>query len=634
MKLLQLFMLFLIPGYHYAQVVQWANCGGGSQFDGSYSVTADAMGNSYVTGRYMGAGTFSGIPLGTFGLQDGYIAKYDPSGNLVWINHIGGTSMDLASVICLDNNGDLIVAGQFVGTGTFGSYTLTSIAGSYDCFLAKYDVFGNCIWVLKGGSSASYDHIKSIAVDAANNIFVSGWLTGNAIFGSYTAPVVSTAISFVAKINPAGVVQWGTTLCDHSAGSSMPLYGNTIALDGAGNIFVAGNFSGTCFFGPTPVTASGLQDIYFQRLNSSGNIIWTNIISGIYDDAAFGINTDPAGNVILAGYYRGTVSFGSITKTSAGNSQDIFVASYSNNGAAKWVQSFGGTTSDNSGCLYSRPNGDILLCGSFTTTALVGTYSLTSAGGTDAFVTCLNPSGVPKWAMSFGGSGTDNAYGIGANATGDIFCSGLFNVAANFNGINLNSYGAGDAFLVKIYYSDPLPVSLLSFTVSPDQDGTAIASWVTASEVNNNYFSLEKSSDGVNFNLLDHINGMGNSSTRHSYHFTDENPFDGLSYYRLSQTDFNGITEKLKTVSVIMDNSSEFFFNCYSSSQPGTFVIESSFAMSQIMVTDQQGRLVKKNDLAGNTTSVFLDLSFFQKGLYLIQVFSQTNTCSKKVIVY
>jgi len=84
--------------------------------------------------------------------------------------------------------------------------------------------------------------------------------------------------------------------------------------------------------------------------------------------------------------------------------------------------------------------------------------------------------------------------------------------------------------------SAPLPVELMSFDAAPDGENILLT-WETASEINNDYFTIERSEDAINFTELTRVDGAGNSNTNIHYHSTDFGPYLGVSYYRLKQTD-------------------------------------------------------------------------------------------------
>lgn len=95
-----------------------------------------------------------------------------------------------------------------------------------------------------------------------------------------------------------------------------------------------------------------------------------------------------------------------------------------------------------------------------------------------------------------------------------------------------------------------LPVSLIDFTASVEQESTVVLNWRTASEVNNNYFTIERSSDCISFDKIALVAGSFNSSIEHSYSSIDHAPLQGTSYYRLRQTDYDGKTEVFNPVCV------------------------------------------------------------------------------------
>jgi hypothetical protein len=132
------------------------------------------------------------------------------------------------------------------------------------------------------------------------------------------------------------------------------------------------------------------------------------------------------------------------------------------------------------------------------------------------------------------------------------------NPQVNRTGINTASGGV----LPNSYYwgsinsiQTPLPVSFIDF-VGEGANGQTFLKWSTASETNNEYFSVYRSSDGEVFNLIGKVKGQGTSNDLHEYSLVDFTPVVGVNYYRLSQTDLDGKTTILKTISVRIDNIS------------------------------------------------------------------------------
>lgn len=124
-------------------------------------------------------------------------------------------------------------------------------------------------------------------------------------------------------------------------------------------------------------------------------------------------------------------------------------------------------------------------------------------------------------------------------------------------------YNSGNGYAERLGYTSfskhaiatvlsPLPIELLRFTAAK-QNNTVLLNWSTATETNNDYFTIEKSKDAVEFTELTTIDGAGNSSVAKNYSTTDFNPISGINYYRLKQTDFNGSISYSGTVAVSFD---------------------------------------------------------------------------------
>lgn len=112
----------------------------------------------------------------------------------------------------------------------------------------------------------------------------------------------------------------------------------------------------------------------------------------------------------------------------------------------------------------------------------------------------------------------------------------------------------------------PLPIELISFDAQYDGDKDVIIDWVTASQLNNNYFTIETSIDGYEWEELTKVNGCGNCNTEMEYRVVDENPSKGVSYYRLIQTDYDGVFEIFAPVSVTIKEENKEIVKVYNQS--------------------------------------------------------------------
>jgi len=315
----------------------------------------DSSGNIYATGDFSGTMTFgpgevNETILTGAGESDIFVAKFESGGALLWAKRAGGDTFEQATGIAVDSSGNGYVTGDFWGTAIFGpgepnETTLTSVKGTRNIFVAKYDASGSLIWAKRAGGEQiyfGYTYGDGIAVDGSGNSYVTGRFSGTAIFGS--GEVNETTLTgeglFVAKYDSNGALVWAK-----QAGGASP---NGIAVDGFGNSYVTGVFHRTVTFGPgelneTTLTAGGWDNIFVAKYDPSGAFLWAKRAGGTTSDPGKGIAVDGSGNSYVTGSFSGTATFGAgevneITLTTAGDN-DVFVAKF---GANKAVLDFSG----------------------------------------------------------------------------------------------------------------------------------------------------------------------------------------------------------------------------------------------------------------------------------------------------
>ena len=184
----------------------WAKQAGGTSEDFGYSIAVDTNGNSYVTGYFEYSANFGTTTLTTSEYADIFVAKLGSNGNWLWAKKAGGTNYDWCNSIAVDTNGNSYVTGDFRGSATFGTTTLTS-SGDYDIFVAQLDSFGNWLWANQAGGTEGNGG-NSIAVDVNGNSYVTGNFSGSATFGNTTLTSSGNDDIFVAKLDSNGNWLW------------------------------------------------------------------------------------------------------------------------------------------------------------------------------------------------------------------------------------------------------------------------------------------------------------------------------------------------------------------------------------------------------------------------------------------
>jgi hypothetical protein len=356
----------------------WARGIGGIGDDNGLSIAADQFGNSYSTGWFQGTMDVdpgpSVVNFSCTGVNgDIYILKLDASGNFVWAKQIGGPALDYAYSVKVDASGFVYVVGLFNSTADFdpgvGTYTLAS-AGNNDAFVLKLDASGNFVWAKNLGGPGN-DQANSIFVDGSGNIYTVGSFSNTADFdpGVGTSSLTSSGSTdvFVSKLDVLGNFVWAKNM-----GGPISDQGLSIAVDAGGNVYTTGFFYGVSDFDPSPssFTLSSLnnEDIFISKLDASGNFVWAKSMGTTQSDRGTSLVLDAASNIYVAGFFQGAVDFdpgpGTFSLTSSGSS-DIFISKLDGGGNFIWALNMGGTQSDGAEGILLDQVGNIYLTGGF-----------------------------------------------------------------------------------------------------------------------------------------------------------------------------------------------------------------------------------------------------------------------------
>ncbi len=250
-----------------------------------------------------------------------------------------------------------------------------------------------------------------------------------------------------------------------SFGSLFLDQGNSITVDSVGNVYVTGNFSGTVDFDPGTgtynLTSAGISDVFVQKLDANGDLIWARAFGSPADDYAYSIAIDATGNAFVTGYFNATADFdpgpGIYNLTSTGG-QDIFIQKLDVNGNFIWARSFGSIADDFGFSVAVDALGNVYTTGTFRDSADFdpggGASIFTSAGNYDFFIQKLDINGNFIWATTIGGTNNDFGLSIEVDASGNVYTTGYFTGTADFDpGLGtyyLTASGPIEAFILKM----------------------------------------------------------------------------------------------------------------------------------------------------------------------------------------
>lgn len=288
---------------------------------------------------------------------------------------------------------------------------------------------------------------QAVVTDAAGNVYSTGRLSDTADFDPGPGVFMLNSAGYgcyLSKLDASGAFVWAKIICSKT--SSNTSY-SSIALDGSGNIYVAGQFIGTADFDPSPatfaLTSSGSnEDIFVAKLDATGDFQWARQIGGPSIDYPSDIAADAAGNVYTTGSFVGTVDFdpGAAVANLVGTGRCGFVSKLDAAGAYVWAHSLdGGGDVDASGIALDG-SGAVISIGTFGGTADFNpdapVANLIAQGGSDLYVWKLDAAGTYVWAKRFGSANPspyERTTSLATDAAGNIYSSGLFAYTADFD---------------------------------------------------------------------------------------------------------------------------------------------------------------------------------------------------------
>ncbi len=427
---------------------------------------------------------------GTMSGRNVWLIKTDGSGNLQWHNTFGGNNDDEGYAVKQTSDGGYIIAGL---TNSFGS-------GLKDIYLVKTDQLGNLVWERTFGGSND-DEGYSVLQTNDGGYIVAG-VTSSFSFGGRDI--------YLVKTDPSGNSLWQKNLGGLSSDGAWDIEHTS---DG-GFIIAGWTFS----HGP-----GFLGNAWLVKTDSLGNQQWHRAFGGTGVDRTYSVQQTTDGGFILTGY---TDSFGA-------GLYDMLLIKTDNFGNQQWIKTFGGSGRDYGNYVQQTMDGGYIVVG----------YTLSfGAGGDDVYLVKTDSSGNLQWFKTYGGSSSDVGYSVIETPDGGYVITG-----------HTLSFGAGvhDVWLIRI--DTVIPVELISFTADVN-DNIISLNWMTASEVNNLGFEVERKVSSRQYaasnfwEKIGFLDGKGTTTDASSYSFVDKGLVPGVYNYRLKQIDLDG-TFKYYTLS-------------------------------------------------------------------------------------
>ncbi|MCC6402351.1 MAG: SBBP repeat-containing protein [Flavobacteriales bacterium] len=320
---------------------------------------------------------------------------------LDWAHAIGGNSADRTFSVAVDDAGNVLSVGTFSLSMDLdpgpGVFTVSSVS-DLDVFIRKVDAAGNFLW---GGSfgSVSFDEARSVTTDANNNVVVTGLFRGSV---------------------------------DVDLGA-----------------------------GVSTLTTGVSTDAFVVKYAANGTLLWARQLGGTSADEGRAVAVDDAGNVLVTGFFSGTVDLDpgpGVQTTATTGFQDVFVLKLDPAGNLLWAHGIGGAGTDIGNGIATDPSGAVFVTGQFQGTVGFdpgpGTAALSSAGDLDMFVLKLTSGGALDWAGRIGGALFDRANRMATDLSGACYITGDLegdiDVDPGPATVTITPVGSMDGVLVKL----------------------------------------------------------------------------------------------------------------------------------------------------------------------------------------
>lgn len=334
-----------------------------------------------------------------------------------WTRRHGTIEYEHNYAIAVDAANDILITGD-----TRGGWDGNTNQGGDDLFLTKFGANGAWRWTRQRGSD-QYDAGIAIALDKNGNIFVAGNTEGS--FDGASGQGDSDI--FLMKFDATGTWQW--TRLRPSPGRD---FVNTVGADSNGNIIIAG----TTFGGLEGAINAGGEDLFLMKFNGSGQWLWTTEDGTAGHDTVNALAVAANGDIYVGGATQGALH----GKTNAGG-YDMFISLYSAAGIQQWTTLRGTAQDDLIVGLVLDTQGNIVVAGN-TSGSLDGN---SNAGGTDIFLMQFDSKGTWQWTRQRGSSSYDNTSGLAGDGAGNLYISG-----STFGSLDNNqNAGNADAVLLK-----------------------------------------------------------------------------------------------------------------------------------------------------------------------------------------
>ncbi len=532
--------------------------------------------------------------------------------NWEWAKSAGGLLNDVTTSLVVDASGNTYMTGNSSSPtfhiGSFNLLNSDTINTYYDLFLAKWDSYGNVVWVKKAKGDYN-ESANSVAIDVAGNICIVGNTNSPITYFDSIAIQNSNPfymIYFLVKYDSNGNVLW---VRNCSAKNNYTII--SLATDASKNVYITGTLNAdTVVFDSDTLFRGQSAGFFLVKYDESGNIIWAKNAGGIGGGwlCNNSLAIDNNGNILVTGGFHNPIIFDSIVLTdmdTMGMAPDIFLTKYNPDGKVLWAKGIHGPLFDESYSIAVDSEDNSYITGFFTSSTL--SFDSIALINNDTatckiFIAKYNPDGEVLWARNVGGKGY---YNIPKSIAVDRF--GNPYITGSFQGDTLT---IGNDTLVQTGMSN-------IFVAKYDSGGNAI--WgksVRGLSANDAYSVALDHSENV------YITGGFNSNIE---------VFDSIILTNYCTGNRDVFLAKLGRNTITGNNELNDPFPISLFPNPATTDLSITLPQkSQIQILNIQGQLIRTISKAEKETTI--DIRDLSSGVYIIKAITEDGMAVKKFV--
>ena len=444
--------------YNSENEIEWAKMIKGTSGSTEISSVVETSGEGYIVAGYFGGSMNlgNGVTLTSNGSSDGFIIKYNVSGEAKFAKNIGGGSNDYITALKATQNGGYIIGGSFSSINMEIENGVNLITkGTFDGMVIKFDkveIPNPIVIQAEGIGGASTDYINVVVATNDGGYIAGGRFNSSSLNLENGVRLTNkgSADGVIIKYNSNREVEWARRI----GGTDYDNI-NVVAVTSDGGYIVGGEFesSNIDLENGVRLTPNGSSDGMIIKYNSNGEVEWAKGIGGTDVDEINSVAETKDGGYIVGGYFKSSnIDLGNGVSLISRGSSDGMIIKYNSNGEVEWAKGIGGTDNEKINSVAVTSEGDYIVAGDFISESidLENGISLTNNGIVDGMIIKYSSNGEAKWAKGIGGKNSDYIESIAETQDGGYIVGGYFWSSIDLgNGESLTSKGNDDGMIIK-----------------------------------------------------------------------------------------------------------------------------------------------------------------------------------------